>query len=159
MASHIQFILIFLLLLLFVIGCDVRTMQFESYEDLISSELHQKGWIPMNVPREISDITVKWDIDTNDTWIKATVLNYNDSQLQLGESVKCPKHILDRAFRYSIRKSMDQGVLYRLNNSTIIFIHGDEIKSVLIYSAPSVRIHVAPIELESMRGRRGMAYQ
>ena len=109
-------------------------MQFESYEDLISSELHQKGWIPMNVPREISDITVKWDIDTNDTWIKATVLNNSDFQLQLGESLKCPRHILDRAFRYSIRKSMDQGVLYRLNNSTIIFIYGDEVKSVLIYS-------------------------
>ena len=133
MASHIQFILIYLLLL-FVIGCDVRTMQFESYEDLISSELHQKGWIPMNVPREISDITVKWDIDTNDTWIKATVLNYSDFQSRIGESLKCPKYILDRTFRYSIRKSMDQGVLYRLNNSTIMFIYGDEVKSVLIYS-------------------------
>ena len=132
MASHRQFILIYLLL--FAIGCDVRTMQFESYEDLIRSELHQKGWIPMNVPREISDITVKWDIDTNDTWIKATVLNYSDFQLQLGASLKCPRHILDRAFRYSIRKSMDQGVLYRLNNSTIIFIYGDEVTSVLIYS-------------------------
>lgn len=134
MASYRQFILIYLLSLLFVIGCDVRTMQFESYEDLISSELHQKGWIPMNVPREISDITVKWDIDTNDTWIKATVLNYSDFKLQLGASLKCPRHILDRAFRYSIRKSMDQGVLYRLNNSTIMFIYGDEVKSVLIYS-------------------------
>lgn len=132
MALHMQFILIYLLL--FAIGCDVRTMQFESYEDLISSELHQKGWIPINVPREISDITVKWDIDTNDTWIKATLLNNSDFQSQLGASLKCPRHILDRAFRYSIRKSMDQGVLYKINNSTIIFIYGDEIKSVLIYS-------------------------
>ena len=36
-----------------------------------------------------------------------------------------------------------------------------ELPSSLIdsYTAPSVRIHVAPIELESMRGRRGMIYQ
>ena len=126
--------LFLLITFLFIaVGCDVRTIQFKSYTDMIKSELNQKGWIPSNVPTEIYDITVKWDIDTNDTWIQATLPKDSNFRSKLDTPLECSYRFLNRVFRYTRRSAREKGELYRLNKNTIIYLHGYRGESVLIY--------------------------
>ena len=126
---------LFLLIAFLLLGIDfdVRTVQFESYKDMTESDLNQKGWIPSDVPAEIYNITVKWDIDTNDTWIQAELPADSDLRSDLGDPLECPHHLLSRIFRYN-RRARGKGTFYRLNQSTVIYLYGNQGSSVLIYS-------------------------
>ncbi len=49
---------------------DVRKVYFGSYHDLIKSDYITKGWVPEDFPENTSGIELKYNLDTNQVWIK-----------------------------------------------------------------------------------------
>ena len=74
------------LLIAVQVACSDRyTRHFESVDDVRREGVIERGWVPSWLPQTSSNITLTYDLDTNDVWI--TFVLAQDSQVGLRKSL------------------------------------------------------------------------
>jgi len=76
-----------LFLLCFILGgctLDRKVRTFSSCRSLMSSDLAARGWVPAQFPARCAKVHFEWDIDTNLTWAKFTLVRGEREKLLRG---------------------------------------------------------------------------
>lgn len=85
-----------LVLFLGACGGELRQNNFDSTQELRQSDLIDKGWVPEDLPDDLTDIYEAHDLDTNDTWIRSNTSGSSGFRDYLARWTKISKNEISR---------------------------------------------------------------
>ena len=120
------FIIIFLSLTV-LIGCERKKEYYDTYNDAKKSGIIDKGWFPQYIPENASNITLEYDIDTNEV---CSMFNYFSINFSMsyeivqanGSDIDIFRNVLknSRCFDDGIKSMIIISKIYKINSGYYI---------------------------------------